>query len=159
MSKDTPPPSNSETDPRFPSGPWVGFFLQKAIPGKHQMELRLNFAQGAITGEGRDWVGMFILRGKYDLGNGSCYWNKQYVGKHSVFYRGYNEGKGIYGVWEIPTENNPDYQHGGFCIWPEGQPDPTEPHLKEEIEEPIVVEEPVEVEEAVAVPGHGKWSS
>jgi hypothetical protein len=29
------PSPTLETDPRFPSGPWTGFFLQKAIPGRH----------------------------------------------------------------------------------------------------------------------------
>jgi hypothetical protein len=39
-----------ETDPRFPSGPWTGYFLQKEIPGKHTMELRLTFRNGEMTG-------------------------------------------------------------------------------------------------------------
>src|SRR5262245_12715943 len=57
-----PKPMEPETDPRFPSGRWIGFFLQKIIPpGKHPMELHLNFSHGAISGEGRDWVGLFIL--------------------------------------------------------------------------------------------------
>src|SRR5207248_8159181 len=86
-----------ETDPRFPSGPWVGFFLQKQIPGKHLMELRLNFVQGVMRGEGRDWVGEFVIHGRYDLADGRCYWTKRYRGKHDVFYSGFNEGKGIWG--------------------------------------------------------------
>ena len=36
-------PTDLETDPRFPSGRWTGFFLQKAVPGRHLMELRLQF--------------------------------------------------------------------------------------------------------------------
>ena len=41
-------PAVLETDPRFPSGPWTGFFLQKLLPGRHVMELRLTFrAQAA----------------------------------------------------------------------------------------------------------------
>ena len=52
-----------ETDPRFPSGPWTGYFLQRQIPGKHLMELRLTFIKGSMTGEGRDWVGDFVIRG------------------------------------------------------------------------------------------------
>src|SRR5438132_836925 len=83
-----------ETDPRFPSGPWTGFFVQKLIaPGKHTMELRLQFRGGTMTGEGRDWVGPFLVRGRYDVADGKCHFTKSYVGRHDVFYRGFNEGK------------------------------------------------------------------
>ena len=53
----TEQPAGVETDPRFPSGPWTGFFLQRAIPGRHRMELRLTFHGGVMEGEGRDRVG------------------------------------------------------------------------------------------------------
>ena len=134
-----------ETDPRFPSGPWTGFFLQKARPGKHRMELRITFQGGQLRGEGRDWVGKFAIRGRYNVADGKCYWTKRYHGKHDVFYQGYNEGKGIWGLWEIPTEALPDYCRGGFHIWPEGMPDPSRPQLSEEADLPLVVEELEEV--------------
>ena len=128
----TPPPPPSppsgpespleETDPRFPSGPWTGFFLMEHWPGRHQMELHLSFRQGAMSGEGRDRIGPFLIRGKYTLGDGKCHWTKRYIGKHDVAYQGYNEGKGIWGLWEIPPSSK-----GGFHIWPEGMGDPTNP--------------------------------
>src|SRR4051812_1930084 len=93
-----------ETDPRFPSGPWVGFFLQPVLPGRHMMDLHLVFRHGSLTGEGRDWVGKFLVRGKYTVEDGKCYWTKRYVGKHDVFYAGFNEGKGIWGTWEITPQ-------------------------------------------------------
>jgi hypothetical protein len=136
------PPANYETDPRFPSGPWTGFFLQKAIPGRHLMELRLHFRAGTLTGEGRDWVGPFIIRGRYDVADGRCHWQKRYLAKHDVFYKGFNEGKGIWGVWEMPTEVQPDIRSGGFHIWPEGMPDPTQPALSEQADLPLEIEEP-----------------
>jgi hypothetical protein len=120
-----PDPVDLETDPRFPSGPWTGFFLQRLVPGRHLMELRLTFRRGEITGEGRDWVGAFIIRGKYTVVDGRCHWSKRYVGKHDVFYSGFNEGKGIWGTWEIPAGSEYPRQHGGFHIWPEGLADPT----------------------------------
>ena len=120
-----------ETDPRFPSGPWTGFFLQKEIPGKHTMEMRLTFHNGELTGEGRDRVGPFLFKGRYNLADGKCYWTKKYLGKHDVFYQGYNEGKGIWGVWEVGT-----LMRGGFHIWPEAMGDPTDLHLVEEAELP-----------------------
>ena len=132
-----------ESDPRFPSGPWVGFFTQPIIPGKHLMELRLTFSKGSIDGEGRDWVGEFTLRGSYSLADGKCHWTKRYIAKHDVFYKGYNEGKGIWGTWEIPKEQNSGQRWtGGFYIWPEGMPDPTQQTLTEEADLPIMVEEP-----------------
>src|SRR5579884_4269834 len=136
-----------ETDPRFPSGPWTGFFLQRELPGRHLMELRLTFRDGQLTGEGRDRVGAFVLRGRYDLGDGRCSWVKRYVGRHDVFYKGYNEGKGIWGVWSIPP-----YHQGGFHIWPEGMGDPTQPTLTEEADLPAPVEEEAVTVEPVASP-------
>jgi len=144
----TPQAADLETDPRFPSGPWVGFFLQPLIPGRHRMELRLTFQNGTLTGEGRDWVGEFRIRGRYDVSDGRCHWHKRYLGKHDVYYQGFNEGKGIWGTWEISW----DYQRGGFHIWPEGMADPTAEHLTEEADLPLTVAEPAEVEERVAAP-------
>lgn len=119
----------------FPSGPWTGFFLDRRLPGKHQMELRLTFASGRMTGNGRDRIGPFIISGRYDTGDGRCAWTKQYVGAHAVHYAGFNEGKGIWGTWEI------DGEKGGFHIWPEGMADPTVQHLSEEADEPVEVQE------------------
>jgi hypothetical protein len=139
-------PVDLETDPRFPSGPWTGFFLQPLLPGRHLMELRLTFRGGGMSGEGRDWVGLFVVRGRYDLADGRCHWTKRYLGKHDVFYRGFNEGKGIWGTWEIPS-----FGRGGFHIWPEGMGDPTQPTLTEEADLPAPEQE-VEKEEPVIVP-------
>jgi hypothetical protein len=35
-----------ETDPRFPSGRWTGFFIQPWIPGRHMMNLDMTFQDG-----------------------------------------------------------------------------------------------------------------
>src|SRR5262245_4778433 len=80
-------PSPNETDPRFPSGPWTGFFTQPVLPGKHLMELQLAFHNGMMTGEGRDWVGRFVITGRYTVADGRCHWTKKYLGKHDVFYK------------------------------------------------------------------------
>jgi hypothetical protein len=153
----TEKPTDLETDPRFPSGPWVGFFLDARVKGKHQMELRLTFKSGSITGEGRDWVGQFILRGRYAVGDGTCYWTKRYVGRHDVFYKGFNEGKGIWGTWELdPAVSAGMLIRGGFHIWPEGMGDPTQPHLEEEADLPLQVDELVELVPAGADEGPRK---
>lgn len=140
------PPAPDETDPRFPSGPWTGFYLQKERPGKHWMELRLTFRQGTMTGEGRDSLGQFLIRGRYQLDDGSCHFVKKYVGRHDVFYRGFNEGKGIWGTWEIPP-----LWKGGFQIWPEGMPDPTQQRLSAAADAPVEAP-PVEVPETAEEP-------
>jgi len=140
-----------ETDPRFPSGPWTGFFLQPLVPGRHLMELHLAFRGGTMVGEGRDWVGRFIIRGRYNVADGKCHWSKRYLGKHDVFYQGFNEGKGIWGVWEIPPVDGHIQQRGGFHIWPEGMADPTQQHLTEEADLPITVGADVEVDDVATV--------
>lgn len=127
-----------ESDPNFPSGPWTGYFLQPQLPGKHRMELHLTFHQGEMAGEGRDWVGAFIVKGRYDVATGQCHWTKRYLGKHDVFYEGFNEGKGIWGVWEIPPSQNLGVtSRGGFHIWPEAMPDPTGERLQEAVDVPV----------------------
>jgi hypothetical protein len=126
-----------ETDPRFPSGRWVGFWLQQQLPpGRFPTELTLTFVQGVLSGEGRDWVGPYTVQGHYNLEDGRCHWTKHYTEKHDVSYEGFNEGKGIWGTWQIAK-----LWHGGFHIWPEGMPDPTGSHLTEQADLPQAVEE------------------
>jgi len=99
-------------DPLFPSGQWTGFYNYR--PGdRHRMDLRLTFAQGNMSGDGDDDIGRFLIQGRFDAANRECYWTKSYLGAHDVFYRGFREGKGIWGTWEINV-----FGHGGFRIWP-----------------------------------------
>lgn len=118
-----------ETDERFPSGIWRGFYQQH---GKHRMELDLTFRNGTIRGDGRDGIGAFLIRGRYDLDSGKCHWNKSYLGAHDVHYAGYNEGKGIWGLWELRSWG----EKGGFHIWPAAWGDQTLQKLAEELDEP-----------------------
>jgi hypothetical protein len=96
----------------YPSGPWAGFYNYQ--PGdRHRMQLHLTFANGMMSGDGNDDIGRFFIRGRYDTQNAESHWTKTYVGAHDVFYRGFREGKGIWGTWEIGN-----FAHGGFHIWP-----------------------------------------
>ncbi len=113
-------PADLETDPRFPSGPWTGFYLQYWLPGRHETNVSLTFRQGQLTGWGSDVVGTYTVDGAYDRATGACQWTKQYDGKHAVGYRGVNEGHGIWGVWQIPQMLGLFVDRGGFHIWPEG---------------------------------------
>ncbi|WP_010582374.1 hypothetical protein [Schlesneria paludicola] len=108
--------ADNEQDDRFPSGPWEGYFLQPGAKNRNNMELVLTFRDGAFSGEGRDFVGAFAITGHYDCESGRCSWTKQYLGMHAVAYQGYNEGRGIWGVWEVNSA-----WKGGFHIWPQGQ--------------------------------------
>jgi hypothetical protein len=139
-SPSSPPEPESETDPRFPSGPWQGFFLMAHLPGRHTMELHLSFRRGVMSGEGRDMIGAFLIRGQYSVGDGKCRWTKKYIGKHDVAYNGYNEGRGIWGIWDIP----PNWR-GGFYIWPKAMGDPTLTRLATALGTPveIPIDEPI----------------
>ena len=99
----------------YPSGRWVGFYNYQPGGQQHRMELTLTFAGGVVRGDGRDDLGLFFLRGRYDSATGECHWTKSYIGAHDVFYRGFREGKGIWGTWEIQV-----FARGGFQIWPVG---------------------------------------
>lgn len=100
------------SDELFPSGPWTGFY-NYSPKDKHRMDLHLTFAGGRMSGAGNDDIGRFTIAGQYDAKTLECSWTKTYAGTHSVFYRGFREGKGIWGTWEITPRN-----HGGFHIWP-----------------------------------------
>jgi hypothetical protein len=54
-----------------------------------------------------------LFRAAFDSTEGECDWTKTYIGAHDVFYRGFREGKGIWGTWEILRD-----ARGGFHIWP-----------------------------------------
>jgi hypothetical protein len=116
----------SEMD--FPSGPWTGFYNYGHSARKHRMDLVLTFADRAVSGDGCDDIGQFLVSGRFDDTNGECYWTKTYVGGHDVYYRGFREGKGIWGLWELTVDS------GGFHIWPRGEEEGEQEH--ESAEEP-----------------------
>jgi len=110
-----------ETDPRFPSGPWTGFWVQRGW-GKQRMSLSLAFAEGRVRGQGRDVIGEFDFAGSYELETGRTRMVKHYARGHWVEYDGANQGDGLWlwGLWTVETER------GGFHLWPEGEDDPTQ---------------------------------
>jgi hypothetical protein len=120
MARPKAPATPPESDPRFPSGDWSGFYLQGKSPFQKRMELVLAFTANQIKGTGKDYMGKFRIKGTYDLEDGRCEWTLSYYSLGSVHYKGFNEGKGIWGVW-----NMANMWRGGFLIWPAGMPDPT----------------------------------
>lgn len=134
MPEPTPAPAPTSPDgDLFPSGPWTGFYLYRGQPARHRMELTLTFKNGLVRGDGSDGVGFFLIHGRYCVETLECRWTKTYPGSHDVAYRGFREGKGIWGVWEIRSAGT-----GGFQIWPKG--------LGEEVGETLAEEAPAEEE-------------
>jgi hypothetical protein len=122
-----------ETDPRFPSGKWIGFWVQRVILGRQYMNLQLMFAANRVSGEGSDRVGDFLINGEYDLRDGRCVMHKRYVEAHDVLYEGKNEDDGLWlwGLWSIRS-----FDRGGFHLWPAGENDPTGRTLSAELQQP-----------------------
>ncbi len=84
------------------------------------MDMQLTWADGKLTGKGSDRVGSYTIDGEYESDTGKCAWTKKYIGRHSVMYRGVNDGHGIWGVWEIRQLGGLYQDRGGFHIWPQG---------------------------------------
>ena len=100
-------------DDLFPSGPWTGFYNYTGPEDRYRMDLHLTFTNGLMTGDGSDNIGPFVIAGHYSSSTRDCEWVKTYPGSHVVFYRGFREGPGIWGIWDIPPCGS-----GGFQIWP-----------------------------------------
>lgn len=85
----------------YPSGHWRAFWQQAGYGRQEMSDLRLDFRDGTITGQGIDCVGLFTFSGTYD-DQGSIVMIKQYVGKHRVLYHGKYDGEGsIHGNWTV----------------------------------------------------------
>lgn len=141
--------SNFESDHRFPSGEWNGFWLQRGkFEGRQKMELALTFLRGKVTGDGRDVVGKFTMQGRYDLSSGKVVIHKYYE-RHHVLYEGWAElDKGIWGVWTVA-----DVGKDGFHLWPKGMRDPSEPVRRAEADVGRKQKEKVKLVEETAVGG------
>jgi hypothetical protein len=130
------------TELNYQSGPWTGFYNYGSGTRKHRMDLSLTFSNGRISGLGSDDVERFLIAGRYEAG-GECHWTKTYVGSHDVFYRGFREGNGIWGTWEL------SFMCGGFHIWPRGEEEGAqeseaweEPQSDEAISSPTILVRP-----------------
>jgi hypothetical protein len=89
----------------YPSGRWEGFWVQELYGRQPMTPFRLHFADGKVTGDGKDVIGRFTFAGEYDARTGRVVLVKQYVGKHRVLYEGGPDGEGcIHGTWSIGPE-------------------------------------------------------
>jgi hypothetical protein len=112
--RDTPDP-DLETDERFPSGPWIGYYHQGSLQSRQR--LALTFKNGQITGTGRDPAGTFGVRGAYTTSSGRCSLTKSYE-THRIEYQGQADGDGIGGGWTL-TLQGLLLDAGHFRIWPD----------------------------------------
>ncbi|MEM6392779.1 MAG: hypothetical protein AAF797_08420 [Planctomycetota bacterium] len=104
----------TETDSRFPSGEWRGYWVQHTFTG--WMEVQLTFRGGHVSGVGNDPVGGYAMDGDYHLDEGRVVLRKQYVGLHAVTYEGTADDDGhLRGDWQFGT------QRGAWHLWPKGR--------------------------------------
>jgi hypothetical protein len=88
----------------YPSGQWEGFWVQEHYGRQPMRAFELHFADGTITGGGKDIIGRFTFSGAYDTRTGRVLMVKQYLRKHAVRYAGESDGEGsIQGTWEITS--------------------------------------------------------
>jgi len=123
-----------ESDERFPSGPWIGYYRQGGIQSRQRLFLR--FANGKIDGEGRDPVDQFVVRGVYSTETGSAKLTKSYI-TYQVHYNGAADGDGIGGGWTIEGYRGLIEDRGEFRIWPDELAIEEGMHLR--AEEPVKV--------------------
>ena len=94
--------------------------------------LNLGFCEARLRGGGIDSVGDFHLMERYDFNSGEVWMHKTYA-THRVIYKVFNEeGKGIWGIWEVIGQDK-----GRFHIWPVGIRDPTTNELEEHALVPV----------------------
>ncbi|MFN3168760.1 MAG: hypothetical protein ACE37H_17015 [Phycisphaeraceae bacterium] len=132
--------NNHETDKRFPSGLWMGYWMQGYIKGR--MRLTLEFSGGKITGEGTDPVGLFDMKGIYSLKHNMVSMVKRYRGAHSVGYVGGAADGGLNGTWQILRIPQIDE----WRLWPVKDEHESVCHAAEEEDGPVVLIGDIEVE-------------
>lgn len=100
---------------------------------RYGQDLSLEFRDGMVRGEGLDQLGRFFIRGRCESGSEEIRWTKSYLGAHTVAYRGFFDGRSIWGLWEIPA-----FGRDGFRIWPEGFEEPAGLAIAAEADEELV---------------------
>jgi hypothetical protein len=81
---------------------WAGYYEQA---GRHYaQQLKLEFADGLIRGDGIDGLGTFVVEGEYrtERDRTRLGWIKTYERAHSVLYLGGFDGRVIRGQWRLP---------------------------------------------------------
>lgn len=120
-----------ESDGRFPSGEWTGYYVQWGQRGRQ--DLVLTFREGKIGGCGSDAAGDFAISGEYSVESGRAALRKRYpVQGHTVEYDGLADGAGIAGDWVIRYLYGLT-DRGTFRIWPVGRAEGAREEVEAEI--------------------------
>lgn len=127
--QDEPTAHPTESDPRFPSGRWIGYYRQGNTQARQR--LTLTFVAGAVVGEGKDPGGEFLVTGAYDLAAATIALKKVYT-THSVEYTGQHSDDGVAGLWTIRGFGGTVEDRGRFLIWPDTTPAPEDTLFVEE---------------------------
>lgn len=122
-----------ETDKRFPSGLWMGYWIQGYIKGR--MRLTLEFIEGGITGSGTDAVGPFDIKGVYSKKHNMVCMDKRYRGAHSVGYCGCANDGGLDGTWYLAQIPQIDI----WRLWPVDEAFDVVPVMAAAEDEPVVL--------------------
>ena len=84
----------------FKEREWVGHYAQDGA--QHEMKLgSLKIKGEKISGRGEDVNGHFLIDGRI-APHGELEFQKQYIGKHTVHYKGTLNYLVITGTWAIP---------------------------------------------------------
>lgn len=120
------------TNPKYPKT-WRGYYRKRHEDERSEMNMTLQFQDGAITGEGEDASGEFRIEGRFDPETGEVRFTKMYA-DHRINYRGFqDQSNKIWGVWEPPSR---EYAVGYFSVWPYRENDPVDISSLSQTDEP-----------------------
>lgn len=120
------------------SGPWAGRWRQVGAHLSGAMRFHLNIVGGAISGQGSDSGGKFIIIGGHDGATEEVWVLKQYDSLN-VRYQGTWDGAMVSGNSRIWSWSPPFLDHGEFEMWPEGDEEELRLEQVIEIEAPVPV--------------------
>ena len=98
---------NQKAFDKLYSGKWTGRWFQGNANG--EMTLDLTVVNNKISGNGTDVTGNFTIRGTVD--EDDIQFDKQYIGKHLVSYKGSStNGKKYKGTWDIKNNTSGKFE-------------------------------------------------
>ena len=97
----------------FPSGRWLGW-SECADHGRITLRWNLSFVSGRISGSTYERDRLVRISGTYEPEKLECLISQHYTPADLDAFRGFREGKGIWGTWKCSAMGCT----GGFLIWP-----------------------------------------
>jgi hypothetical protein len=100
----------------LPSGSWEGVFIYKNGRTWGRMSANIASAKALLSGNGSDKYGAFTISGVISYDTEEVMFNKQYVGRHPVRYRGFLLEGALSGRCRLGSFNS--LVQGSFVMWP-----------------------------------------